>query len=867
MGSPNFVSSGLPGLDEVINALRMGDNVVWQVDSVEEYRYFTDAFVRQGLRDKRRIVYIRFAQHAPLLTKDQGVTVYELEADCGFENFSTRIHTIATQEGRDVFYVFDCLSDLLEAWAADQMIGNFFRITCPYLFELNTIAYFSILKADHSFKTIARIRDTTQLLLEIYKSRNKLYVHPIKVWSRYAPTMFLPHLLDGEKFVPITNSVEIAKLFAKVSNQDALSARRNLDSWDRLFLDVEEMLQQDKTMDSDVRDRIVERICRVMISKDDRVIGLFRKYFSVEELLQIESRVIGTGFIGGKAVGMLLARNILTREKDPDWNQILEPHDSYYIGSDVFYTYIVENGWWKTLMEQKTDEGYFEKAKVLRDSLTAGNFSVEIREQFLQMLEYFGQSPIIVRSSSLLEDGFGNAFAGKYESIFCVNQGNPDERYRQFETAVKAIYSSAMNEDALTYRLQRGLAHQDEQMALLVQRVSGSYHRKYFFPEVAGVGMSYNTFVWRENMDPAAGMLRMVYGLGTRAVERVDDDYPRIVALDSPQSKPHSGPEDARFFSQHKVDLLNIGENSLDTVPFSTLIREEPELDFSRVAARDYETTQRLRDSGSREEAWILTFDELFSATPFVDLMRRMLKLLERSYEYPVDVEFTMNFLSRDQIQINLVQCRPLQTRGNHRTVLIPEDIPTERVLIRSSGNFMGGSFSQKIGRIISVDPVQYGALTLTKKYDIARLIGKLNRLTPEREKTPTLLMGPGRWGTTTPSLGVPVNFSEINNITVLCEVANPIAGLMPELSFGTHFFQDLVETGIFYMALFPDRGTGVLNEDILKGMENRLDELLPDMGHYRDTVRVVDFPDGTPSGGCLLLADLISQRLLCYLV
>jgi phosphoenolpyruvate synthase/pyruvate phosphate dikinase len=199
---------------------------------------------------------------------------------------------------------------------------------------------------------------------------------------------------------------------------------------------------------------------------------------------------------------------------------ILEHHDSFYIGSDVFYSYIVQNGWWKLFIAHKTKEGYFSKASEMKQRMLKGVFPEEIKEQFQLMLEYFGQSPIIVRSSSLLEDAFGSAFSGKYESFFCVNQGAPEKRYENFEDAVRKIFAGTMNEDALAYRLQRGLDQMDEQMALLVQRVSGAYRKNYFFPELAGVGLSHNPFVWRKGMDAKAGMLRLVFGLGTRAVNQ-----------------------------------------------------------------------------------------------------------------------------------------------------------------------------------------------------------------------------------------------------------------------------------------------------------------------------------------------------------
>lgn len=197
-------------------------------------------------------------------------------------------------------------------------------------------------------------------------------------------------------------------------------------------------------------------------------------------------------------------------------------------------------------MQQKTEEGYFEAAKDLKERLLSGYFPEEIMEHFQQIIEYFGSSPIIVRSSSLLEDGFGNAFAGKYESVFLSNQGTPEKRCERFVEAVKTIYASTMNEDALVYRKQRGLDKLDEQMALLVQRVSGTYHQQYFFPDLAGVGVSYNTYIWNKDMDPEAGMLRLVFGLGTRAVNRVEGDYPRMVALDDPLKRPYADKADLR---------------------------------------------------------------------------------------------------------------------------------------------------------------------------------------------------------------------------------------------------------------------------------------------------------------------------------
>ncbi|HOC61139.1 MAG TPA: PEP/pyruvate-binding domain-containing protein [Smithella sp.] len=854
------VSTGINGLDKILNYLQMGDNVVLQVDDVEDYKKFVAPYVQETLAMNQRLVYMRFANHPALLEAGPGIKIYTLNANSGFESFSTEVHKIISDEGRDVFYVFDCLSDLLQAWATDLMIGNFFVITCPYLFELNTVAYFAILRSRHSFKTVARIRETTQVLLDVYNNKGKLCVHPLKAWKRYTPTMFLPHIMEGDKFVPILNSADAASTLSYLTDKNATSGARNLDYWDRIFLKATNILEDPKAFQE--KQEMVETLSRMLIGREKRMLSLVKEYFSLEDLLEIKKRLIGTGFIGGKSVGMLLARNILRNDTTFAWNAELEIHDSFYIGSDIFYSYMVQNGWWKLLMAQKTDEGYFEVAHELKSKMLHGVFPDEVKEQFQLMLEYFGQSPIIARSSSLLEDAFGNAFAGKYESYFCVNQGTPEERYRYFEETVRKIFASTMNEDALTYRLQRGMAQHDEQMALLVQRVSGSHRATYFFPDLAGVGLSYNTFVWQKGMDPKAGMLRIVFGLGTRAVNRVENDYPRIVALDAPLTKPSAKQEDIKRFSQSEVDILNLQANNFQTLPAADLLTESIEAHLDMIATRDVAASEYMQSLGKpAKDAWILTFDELLENTAFAQTMSNMLRKLEQVYRYPVDIEFTVNFNAQGKTQINLLQCRPFQTKGHYSRVELPEKINKSKILLQQEANFMGGSIYQAISRIIYIDPKEYAGLSLSEKYEVARLTGKLNKQIGRREVMPTILLGPGRWGTTTPAMGVPVKFSEINNITAIGEIAYQDGSLIPDLSFGTHFFQDMVEMDIFYMAIYPEKSDVFFNTAWMKKYPNILTSLLPDDKAFADVVRVFDVREKD----LRLLSDIVTQKMVCF--
>ncbi|MDD5618610.1 MAG: PEP/pyruvate-binding domain-containing protein [Candidatus Omnitrophica bacterium] len=855
-----MISTGIKGLDEVITGLRAGDNVVWQIDDINNYIVLVKPFVEQAIKDKKKIVYIRFASHRELLKPSKQIKRYELNANAGFESFTTKINSIIEQEGEGVYYVFDSLSELLSAWASDFMIGNFFMVTCPYLFELKTITYFAILRNNHSFKSIALIRETTQLLIDVYHCEGNFYIHPLKAWNRYSPTMFLPHKREKNKFIPIADSVNAVRLFSYIRKKGAESAKRNLDYWDRLFLEA-----ADLTKDTASKDKIkdmVKKLCGIMITKNKKMLSLAVRYLSLGELVDIKSRLIGTGFIGGKSVGMLLARKILNMNKAFNFKTILEPHDSFYIGSDIFYSYMVQNHWWKLRMQQKTDEGYFKAASILKEKMMYGNFSEEIMEQFQQIIEYFGVSPIIIRSSSLLEDSFGNAFAGKYESIFLANQGTPEQRYIQFAEAVKRIYSSTMNEDALVYRKQRNLDKMDEQMALLVQRVSGAYHKQYYFPDLAGVGVSYNTYVWNENMSPRAGMLRLVFGLGTRAVNRVEGDYPRMIALDDPLRKPYAEMDDLRRFSQHNVDIINTKTNLLETTQFTNLFGEKAYEKIDYVAIKDYEAARKTGDENTdNADYWVLTLDKICQDSGFISYFKRILETLEKNYDYPVEIEFTVNFTDDDLFKINLLQCRPLQTRGLGSKIEIPKQMDKEKTVFMSQGHFLGGNISQHIKRIIYVNPQKYAELLLADKYEVARIVGRLNRDIKNREELPTLLLGPGRWGTTTPSLGVPVRFAEINNITALVEISFSSGNLMPELSFGTHFFQDLVETNIFYVAIFSNKHNSFVNGRWFNSHDDIFTELMPECSKYKNVVGVYDIKDTELK----IMSDILSQKVVCF--
>ncbi|MCX5683088.1 MAG: pyruvate, phosphate dikinase, partial [Planctomycetota bacterium] len=621
------LSLGLPGLDRMIRGLIPGDNLVWEVDAWTDYAPFIKPYCENALARGQKVVYFRFASHPPLVEPNGEVEIVEVRPEDGFETFLGTIHKTIEKTGRGGFYVFDCLSELAGDWYSDQMLANFFMLTCPYLYDVEAIAYFALLRNYHSSYATAPITETAQVFLDVYRHKGKLYIHPLKVQQRYSPTMYMLHAWEGDDFTPVRESARISEILTSVPWLHPESEHYRVGVWHRTFLQAEETLAAIRRGEAppEKTEEYFHRLVRMALSRDDRVRGLVEKYLTLTDITDIGKRMIGTGLIGGKAVGMLLARAILKKHSER-WANLMEPHDSFYIGSDVFYSFLVQNGIWWMRQRQKDARAFLEGAERPRQRMLTGNFPPHVMRQFEEMLDYFGQSPIIVRSSSLLEDNFGNSFAGKYESVFCANQGSREKRLQDFVSAVRTIYASTMSEKALSYRAARGMLDKDEQMALLVQRVSGAVYGNLFFPQIAGVGLSVNPYVWSEHIDPTAGMMRLVFGLGTRAVDRADDDYTRVVALNAPDRRPESNFDEVRRYAQRRVDILDLEANQLVSENFAEVVRRSPGLKIDLVASQDEELVRQAEETArGKAFPWVLTFDRLFAETPFVRDMRDML--------------------------------------------------------------------------------------------------------------------------------------------------------------------------------------------------------------------------------------------------
>jgi Phosphoenolpyruvate synthase/pyruvate phosphate dikinase len=841
------LTTGLPRLDAVMHGITAGDNIVWLVDEWEEYRALVIPYAEAARAAKRDLHYFRFGPDPALLAPEECTGFHAIDPARGFERFVRAVHEVIESAGRGAIYIFDNLSHLAEAWTSDQSMGNFFRLTCPRLWRLETVTYFALQRARHAEQGIGPILRTTQFMLDIVRVDEHLYVRPIKVPHHADQSMDTIHLWRDDDFIPVRESAMLAQILSRIQ-WPRLRNNRLGGYWQRLFDEVDALLREEAEDRAAPgrREELLHRVRLAFAVHRSGIASLVEQFLTLEDFIAIRRRMIGIGSVGGKTLGMLVARAVL-RDRAPDLAARLEVHDSFFVGAEVFVSFLIENEVWWLREKQKREEGFLTDLELGRERIRHGRFPDQLMEQFESMLDYFGESPYIVRSSSVLEDARGNAFSGKYDSIFVVNRGTREERMAALLTAVRTVYASVLGEEALLYRKRRGLLDSEERMALLIMRVSGAAHGRYFFPQAAGVALSFNPYVWHPDIDPRAGVVRLVFGLGTRAVDRSDDDYTRLVALNAPHRRPETSFEEAIDHAQRRMDCLDLVSGRQISLPLHEVLREQgSDLPLSLYCTE--------ADDG---HPWV-TFEGLLKDTPVIEDLRRMLAVLEEAFGAPVDTEFTLNFLPDGTYRIHLLQCRTFQFRRETEELAARQEGVTRRTLLTAGGAVIGISREQRLIRIIYIVQRAYAALPEQARYEVARIIGRICRRHDDAHGG-LLLVGPGRWGTSSPSLGIPVSFAEINHASAICEVVAMHEGLIPDVSLGTHFFNDLVEYDTLYVAYFPQKTGNRIDTDWFESAPNQLVACEPEAAEFADVIRVIDCPADAPP--VWLRADATAQR------
>jgi hypothetical protein len=423
--------------------------------------------------------------------------------------------------------------------------------------------------------------------------------------------------------------------------------------------------------------------------------------------------------------------------------------------------------------------------------------------------------------------------------------------------AIAEVYASIFGPDPIEYRAERGLLDVHEEMGILIQEVVGSKVGRYWLPTWAGVAFSNNEFRWSPRIRRDDGLVRLVPGLGTRAVDRVGDDYPVLLAPGQPGLRANVTADEIVRYSPRRADVINLETGRFETVEVEALLSEAggslPGVENVISVWEDGRIHRPFMvDWEGQARDLVVTFEGLVSSTPFVTRIRSLLRLLQEKLGCPVDVEF-----ASDGKDLYLLQCRPQSFSDDSHGASIPADLPPESVVF-SANRYVSNGRVPDVTHVVYVSPEGYAAIgDLESLRRVGRAVGRLNKLLPKHQ---FVLIGPGRWGSRGDiKLGVSVTYSDINNTSVLIEVARRRGNYVPDLSFGTHFFQDLVEASIRYLPLFPDDTGVVFNERFLLDSPSIFETLAPDFADLAGTVRVIDVPAVT---GGLVLRVLMNADL-----
>jgi pyruvate, water dikinase len=609
-------------------------------------------------------------------------------------------------------------------------------------------------------------------------------------------------------------------------------------------------------------------LTRAFISDQLEFIGVAKNFIRVTDFEWILDRVIGPlkgqGRIGGKAAGMFLGYRVLQGEhQERDGQPEAQVHlpESWFVRSDVIEQFIHMNRLDEYQSQKyKPAEEIRNEYPLIRQIFQEGEFPEEIVSQLDTLLGSIGRHPLIVRSSSLLEDRFGAAFSGMYASVFLGNQGSRRQRLVALLAAIKEVFASTLAPNPLTYRRRHNLIDYNEDMAILIQKVIGRPHGRYFLPDVAGVGFSRNEYRWSPRLKAEDGLARVVYGLGTRAVDRTGNDHSRLVALGAPLLRPEVTAERQMRYSQRYVDVIDFESDEFATVPLDLVLgvgHDAPGLSDAASVRSDaglVEPTGGL--DGVPADRIYLTFDRLLARTPFARLMRDRLRRLEDTYQTPINVEF-----AQIDGKFYLLQCRPLVQAEAAEAGKLPRGVPTDNVVFASRGIVRSGEVKD-IDTVVLVDPRAYDEASPQERAAVARAVARVN---DALEGKSFLLMGPGRWGTNDSRLGVRVHYADINHCAVLIEIAYRRGSFVPEVSYGTHFFQDLVEDGIYYLALHPDEDGTVFRESAILSAPNALPELSPVDAALRRFVHVVRVAEANPGRALHLSMDGEAGEAMCW--
>jgi len=618
---------------------------------------------------------------------------------------------------------------------------------------------------------------------------------------------FVFRMPDGRVVARARTLREFARVLAEVPAESLYhhTSRNHVSIWlrARTEFDLAERLRHLKVDDFDG----IEQVRRFLLdaishSMEQERVGIITDFSVIG--LRDEDRFsrIGSGSLGGKARGVAFMNAMVHRSSlGQKFRGVkIRTPMTFVLCTDVFEEFLAAGDLRDRAFSMGRDEDVI---RLFKETPIPTSVEKDLRAMLMEV-----KHPIAVRSSSLLEDSQALPFSGIYQSFMLPNN-HPDleVRYRHLLTAIKMVYASVFSSRTRQYVANTNFRVEEERMAILIQRVAGVRHRTRFYPTVSGAAQSYN-FYPLGDLDPAGGVATLVLGLGRALADnnRVFRFSPAHPTLNTGYRTPREllARTQKEFYA---LDLTN-GGSRIGESEDAGLIRcgldaaaEDGVLPLvSSVVDLENETVDDSPHASGRR---VVNFSRLLKGKyfPFTELLRHLLELGEQSVGTPVEIEFALNlFADTDRRpEFNFLQLRPM-VAGNEFGDVLVDKVPDRKLLCRSRQTMGNGAYEQ-IHDLVYVKPE---AFSIERTTEIAKEIGERNAWLTEQGRT-CVLMGFGRWGSSDPRMGIPVNWGQITAAQVLVE--SWIGDFRVDASRGNHFFQYMLanRVGYFYIGSEED--------------------------------------------------------------
>lgn len=588
-------------------------------------------------------------------------------------------------------------------------------------------------------------------------------------------------------------------------------------------------------------------LIRRILSDDVGYINRLKEQVELEDLHHLLQNVIFSpeshGKLGRRSSAFFLASQIVENAKsDVDPLDFLQIPKTWYISSDMMlhfmhYNHIDE------IIEQKYKE--IERIRLeyphIVQTFTQSAFPPDMVRALSAALDDLGEVPLIVRSSSLLEERSGSTFTGEYRSVFVINRGSKQERLAELMTAVARVYASAFSADPIEFRAGQSVLDFSEEMGIMIQQAVGTRVGPYFLPAYTGVALSRNDFRWAHDLERDDGLVSLVPGMGDRCGKKEPQTHPVLFSPGQPGLKVYANAGDAIKFAPRTLDVINLDERSVETMDVKDFLdrtgKQFPQMEsvFSLNSGGLLlpPEEQVVHDGNDNDTEWTVTFDGLIERSPFVVPLRKTLKRLEEKMGGPVSLRF-----ASDGEKVFLLECSLQQCSKRELPAPIPRDIEERNRLFSVKRALSDGRISN-ITHVIYIDPDLFQSdNSETLCNEVEQAVRSLNTILPKRQFM-VIHPHPRRGEDAADENGAPIPFSMIDRAAFFAEL-HPSADAS-DAAFRVPCYHDLFSTGIRYIPLCSGDEDMQLNRLFLERERNLLKETLPECAHLSKHLRLLD--------------------------